>query len=351
VPPTSCTVNGKSCSSSSTGTGTGTGGTGTGGTGPGGSTGGSGATTNSGNFTFAPYVDATVDTPPFDLVKAMQASGTKNFTLGFVVSQGNTCEASWGSFYPVSTDYYASGIAALRHAGGDVIVSFGGQASTELADTCTTVAALQAQYQSVINTYRLTHIDFDIEGADEGNAASLARRAAAIAGLERANPTLSVSLTLPVLPTGLDYNGHNVLTTTINAGARVDLVNVMAMDYGGAAPNPSGHMGAYAIQAAKATEAQLATFHPSATSAQLWKMVGVTPMLGVNDTTNEIFGLTDAQQLETFASQVGMGRLSMWASTRDISCPGGAQGFASDTCSGITQQPFAFSTVFAAFNG
>ena len=39
-------------------------------------------------------------------------------------------------------------------------------------------------------------------------------------------------------------------------------------------------MGAYAIQAAKATEAQLAKLHPSATSAQLWKMVGVTPMLG-----------------------------------------------------------------------
>jgi hypothetical protein len=281
----------------------------------------------------------------------MHASGTKDFTLGFVVSQGNTCEASWGSFYPVSTDYYAAGIAALRKAGGDVIASFGGQASTELADSCTSVAALQAQYQSVINTYGLTHIDFDIEGADEGNTASLARRGAAIAGLERANPTLTVSLTLPVLPTGLDFNGLNVLKTTIGAGVRVDLVNVMAMDYGGAAPNPSGQMGAYAIQAAKATEGQLATVFPSDTAAQLWKMVGVTPMLGVNDTTNEVFGLTDAQQLEAFASQVGMGRLAMWAATRDVSCPGGGQGFASDTCSGITQQPFAFSTVFAAFDG
>jgi hypothetical protein len=281
----------------------------------------------------------------------MQASGTKDFTLGFVVSQDNTCEASWGSFYPVNTDYYAAGIAALRKAGGDVIVSFGGEASTELADSCTSVAALQAQYQSVITTYGLTHVDFDIEGADEGNTASLARRGAAIAGLERANPTLTVSLTLPVLPTGLDFNGLNVLNTTIGAGARVDLVNVMAMDYGGEAPNPSGQMGAYAIQAAKATEGQLAKIFPSDTPAQLWKMVGVTPMLGVNDNTNEVFGVSDAQQLETFASQVGMGRLSMWAATRDISCPGGAQGFASDTCSGITQQPFAFSTVFAAFDG
>jgi len=266
-------------------------------------------------------------------------------------SQGNTCQASWGSFYPVSTDYYASGIAALRQAGGDVIVSFGGQASTELADTCTTVAALQAQYQSVINTYRLTTSTSTSRGLTKersiaGSESSSHRR------IGRANPTLSVSLTLPVLPTGLDYNGHNVLTTTINAGARVDLVNVMAMDYGGAAPNPSGQMGAYAIQAAKATEAQLRPpLHPSATPAQLWKMVGVTPMLGVNDTTNEIFGLTDAQQLETFASQVKMGRLSMWLRLRDISCPGGAKGFASDTVQRHHAATVCLSTVFAAFNG
>jgi len=52
-------------------------------------------------------------------------------------------------------------------------------------------------------------------------------------------------------------------------------------------------MGAYAIQAAKATEAQLATLHPSATPAQFVED-GRLPDVGVNDTTNEIFGLTDA---------------------------------------------------------
>jgi hypothetical protein len=364
VPPTSCTINGSPCSASSGsgtggsgsgsgGSGTGAGGTGGTGSGSGSSGGGSGSGSSaggSGSFAFAPYVDATVDTPPFGLAGDMQATHTKDFMLGFVVSQTGACQASWGSYYPVSTGYYASDIQALRQAGGDVGISFGGQASEELADACTSVSALQAQYQSVVNTYHLSRIDFDIEGADEGNTASLSRRFQAAVGLEQANPGLSVSLTLPVLPSGLDYNGLNVLKTALTAGVRVDLVNVMAMDYGdGPAPSPAGKMGTYAIQAAQSTESQLAALEPAKSSAQLWKMVGVTPMLGVNDITDEVFGLTDASQLEAFAHQVGMGELSMWAATRDVQCPPG-QG-SSDTCSGVAQQSFAFSKIFSAFTG
>ena len=49
--------------------------------------------------------------------------------------------------------------------GGDVIVSFGGAANHELAEVITSATALQAAYQSMIDAYGLTHIDFDIEGA------------------------------------------------------------------------------------------------------------------------------------------------------------------------------------------
>ena len=195
-------------------------------------------------------------------------------------------------------------------------------------------------------------MDFDIEGADEGNTASLNRRFDAIVGLEAADPGLAVSITLPVNPTGLDHNGLAVLDTALADGVRVDLVNIMTMDYGdGQAPDPAGQMGTYAIDAAQATEAQLAAAYPSRTSAQLWKMIGVTPMIGVNDDTDEIFGLSDAQQLETFATQVGLSRLSMWAATRDGACSGGAQTYSSDTCSSVVQPPFAFSDIFAGYAG
>ena len=48
--------------------------------------------------------------------------------------------------------------------GGDVIISFGGANGVELAQSCTTVTALANAYQSIIDRYLLTSVDFDIEG-------------------------------------------------------------------------------------------------------------------------------------------------------------------------------------------
>jgi len=102
---------------------------------------------------------------------------------------------------------YVNDINSLRAQGGDVIISFGGAAGIELGQACTSVAALQAAYQSVVTKYNLTWIDLDIEGASIADTASVNRRNQAIRGLQAANPNLRVSYTLPVNPTGLDGNG------------------------------------------------------------------------------------------------------------------------------------------------
>ena len=85
----------------------------------------------------------------------------------------------------------------------------------------------------------------------------------------------------------------------------------MAMDYGDtAAPNPQGQMGTYAIDSAQSVHTQLGTplRHGTSPSSQLWEMVGVTPMIGVNDASDEVFEPADASQLVAFAEQVGPGR-------------------------------------------
>ena len=57
---------------------------------------------------------------------------------------------------------------------------------------------------------------------------------------------------MPALPSGLTNDGIYVLENAKANGVRVDVVNVMAMDYGSwAAPNPDGRMGDYAIETAK----------------------------------------------------------------------------------------------------
>src|SRR5262249_51286837 len=161
----------------------------------------------------------------------------------------------------------------------------------ELAQTITSVSALQAAYQTVVDAYHFTHLDFDIEGAAVADHASIDRRSQAIAALQQADAAagkpVQVWLTLPVLPTGLDNNGLYVLQSAVKYGVKVAGVDVMAMDYGeSAAPNPQGHMGEYAIQAATSLFGQLRNVYgTSPTDAQLWQMVGVTPMIGLNDDT------------------------------------------------------------------
>jgi hypothetical protein len=297
---------------------------------------------------FAPYVDTSLF-PPFSLVSAAQATGVKQFNLAFVVSGGDSCTPEWGGVTAVGADPVASQIGALRAIGGDVRISFGGQAGRELAITCTNVSQLEAAYQQVISAYNVNKLDFDIEGAAVDNTAANARRGQALAALQANNPGLQVSFTLPVLPSGLTSDGDAVLTGAVQAGVKIAAVNVMAMDYGdGAAPNPSGQMGTFAIDAATATDAQVASAMGISADAA-WSKIAVTSMIGVNDTSDEIFTVANARQLAAFAASKHLAWLSMWSAARDIQCSGGAQSFASPTCSSIVQTPHEFMGALGAY--
>ena len=300
---------------------------------------------------FAPYVDMglTVD---WQLLSIQQQSGIKVFTLGFVVGNGG-CTPTWGGVgATVANDTLPNGttilslVQGVRAAGGDVIISFGGASGTELALGCTTVASLQSAYQSVLNKYSVNsstpvRLDFDIEGGATTDSASITRRNQALVGLKNANPGLVISYTLPVLPTGLVASGVNILNSVKAAGLNLNVVNIMAMDYGSANDN-GGQMGLSAQQAAANTHNQVVAAGLSAT-------IGVTPMIGINDVNTEIFQLADAQSLLNFANANSyITRLSMWSVARDNgSCPN--QGFASPVCSGIVQSNWAFSNIFGQF--
>ena len=307
---------------------------------------------------FAPYADFTA-WPPYDIVGTATNTGLRYATLAFIVADPsqNAATASptnlpaWGGYteYSATSAYRLGDINAFRALGGDVIISFGGAAGTELAAYVTDTNRLKAAYQIVINTYSATRIDFDIEGAWVADTASINRRSAVLAALQAdataAGRTLQISLTLPVLPTGLDNNGLYVLQSAVSNHVNLAGVNIMAMDYGdNAAPNPAGQMGAYAIMAATNLFNQLKSVYAAAniskTDAQFWQMVGVTPMLGVNDATDEIFDQPAAAQLVSYAENKNFGLLAFWSLNRDQ--PGD---------SGITQAAFQFTGIFLPFGG
>ncbi|MEV6601411.1 cellulose binding domain-containing protein [Actinoplanes sp. NPDC051346] len=292
------------------------------------------------NVRVAPYVDMGLLSNGSTTLAQLAASGNvKSYSLAFVTGAG--CKASWFGAFDPRTKKFGDQIDALRSAGGDVKVSFGGATGVELAQACTDVKALQAEYQAVVSAYDLTYIDLDIEGAASADAASIDRRSTALAALQKANPGLKISLTLPVLPEGLTNDGLNVVRSAKNAGVDLDLVNIMAMDYGRAAQD----YGDLAIQAVKSTKDQLKSVLGIGDAAAFAK-VGVTPMLGKND-DNGTFAQSDARDLIAFANGNNVGFVSFWEVNRDRNACNGAL----FQCTNVPQTPFEFSKIFAGFTG
>ncbi|MFJ4911890.1 cellulose binding domain-containing protein [Streptomyces sp. NPDC088726] len=302
---------------------------------------GSGGTASGAGF--APYVDTSLY-PAFDLTGTAAKTGVKQFNLAFITSGGG-CAPLWGGVTGLGDDQVASQIDGLRAAGGDVRVSFGGASGSELALNCTSAADLAAAYGKVVDTYKLTKVDFDIEGGALPETAANSRRSQAIAQLQKSHPGLDVSFTLPVMPEGLTQPGVDLVADAKKNGVGVGAVNIMAMDYGA---SYSGDMGTYAIQAATATQAQIKGVL-GLSDAEAWKAVAVTPMIGVNDVSTEIFKVEDATQLVEFAREKGLGLLAMWSGTRDKECEGGAKPAADASCSSIAQEPLAFTKAFGAY--
>ncbi|MQA89328.1 MAG: sugar hydrolase [Gemmatimonas sp.] len=308
----------------------------------------------SGRDEFSPYLDVLLSPPP-DLDALAVEAGVTHFNLAFIVNGASQCKAAWGGVIPLSENFMSEEIRDLRSTGGDVRISFGGANGVELAESCSSVDSLVAQYAAVVDLYGLTKVDFDIEGGAIADPVSIERRSQAIAELQRraqeAGRALDVSLTLPVLPQGLTADGLQVLMSAIASGVRIDGVNIMAMDYGDAvAPDPDGRMGKFAIEAATNTQEQLAELYPNRSTAELWAMVEVTVMIGQNDVQSEVFRQQDALELLEFAGQIQFGSLSMWSMTRDVECPEGITPWASPTCSGILQEPFEFSGILGSYS-
>jgi len=323
------------------GTSTGTGGSGTGTSGS--STGGTGGTgtgtlgtgLNSGNAGdalwgerfFAPYVDMGLYPVP-DLDGLARRHGVGLFTLGFIQATSSG-EAAWAGLSALSltssnSQALAIGneIRQLRASGGDVMVSFGGAAGTSLAESAAragrSASELAGRYSQVIDRLALNRVDFDIEGAALANTGANQLLASALKLVQQSHPDLEIWFTLPVLPQGLTAAGLAVVRQALQAGVKLDGINIMAMNYGdSAAPPQLRSMGQYAIDAAEASFRQLSELFASRGQGFGWNQLGITPMLGVNDVTSEFFTTADAQLLEDFARRQGLGMLSMWSIARD----------------------------------
>ena len=304
---------------------------------------------------FAPYVE-TYDTAGGGPAALAQESGARYLSLAFLqTATAGSCTAYWNgdTSTPISPSSFGSDISAIQAAGGNVIPSFGGYAAdttgTEIADSCPSVAGIAQVFEQVISTYHVPRIDLDIEGTSLTDTAGINRRNEAVAEVEawaaHRGLRIQFSYTLPTLTTGLDAEDDAVLENAIADHARISVVNLLTFDY---YIGTEQDMVADTETAAAGTYTELQSLYPSDSPAEIWHMIGITEMPGIDDFgPDETFSQANAITVLNWARSHGIGTLSFWALERDNGgCPG-TKG--AGNCSGLDQPAWYFSHVFEHF--
>jgi hypothetical protein len=301
---------------------------------------------------FAPYMYIGSG-DDFKLTDCDDACGLKHYTLAFIIArqEGRGAETkyfkepSWDGRVPMDRNAYLDQIQAIRQRGGDVIMSFGGEAGREIAIIIEDPAKLEAAYQSIIDRYKFTWLDFDIEGSNlEKNPQASERRNAVLADIQRKNPGLRISYTLPVNPDGISKASQALLADAKAKGVKVYSANIMVMYFGRQFINKGRSEGELGIDSANAAYAQIQKIDPAI-------RIGLCPCLGNNGSRDEVFTLDDARTLKAFADQTPwVVSLHYWSINGDSGRPRRRSATQAATQPATQpRQPWAFANIFKSF--
>ena len=269
--------------------------------------------------------------------EVMKTTGLRRFTLAFIVSDG-ACQPVWDNGDPLTGAAEEAAISGIRAAGGDVAVSFGGMGGTKLGLACGSSGALAGVYQQVISAYRLHAIDLDIEDTEIGSAVARQRIVGALSILRQRDPGLMISVTIAADSSGPEPGGQDLITEAAASGLRVDAWTIMPFDFSG----PGTDMAQASVQAAEGLKNDLmSAYHESASAA--YRTMGISSMNGRTD-VGELVSVADFQVMLRYVLAHHLARFAYWSVNRDLPCTSGSD---SNTCSGIAQEPYAFSRAIA----
>ncbi|WP_442815132.1 carbohydrate binding domain-containing protein [Streptomyces sp. NBC_01298] len=289
----------------------------------------------------APYLYLGWGNPPSPTT-VMNATGTKWFTMAFILSSGG-CNASWDGQRPLTGGVDQSTIASIRAAGGDIVPSIGGWQGNKLGPNCSSAEALAGAYQQVISAYGLKAIDVDIENTDEfENAVVQDRILGALKIVKQNNPGLKTILTFGTSTTGPTSWGNRLIEQSKALNAGIDVFTIMPFDFG----NASTDMYASTVSATEGLKAKLKSVY-GWDDATAYSHIGISGMNGLSDTqeTTTVQNWTD---IRNWANSHHIARLAFWSVNRDRGCPGGGL---QETCSGIAQSDWQFTSITAGFTG
>ena len=279
---------------------------------------------------------------PQNPTTVMSQTGIRWFTLAFMLSDG-TCAPAWDGDRPLTGGDDQAKINAIRNAGGDVIVSFGGFSGDKLGEHCSSASALAGAYQRVIDAYRLKAIDIDIEASEFSSGTVRQRVIDALKIVKNNNAGIKTIITLGVAPDGPDDTGKNLINRGAASGLNNDVWTIMPFDFGG----HSGSMGQVTINASEGLKNALKSAYGYSDSTAYTRM-GISSMNGKTDESDETVSTADFQTILGYAQQHHLARLTFWSVNRDRQCTGDLD---ADSCSGVSQSAFAFTRIFAQYTG
>ncbi|MEV6007606.1 chitinase [Streptomyces sp. NPDC051976] len=291
----------------------------------------------------APYLYLGWGNPP-SATSVMSATGIKQFTMAFVLSDGG-CNPKWDGTRALTGGTDQSTINAIRNAGGDVTVSFGGYSGNKLGQKCSSASALAGAYQKVINAYSLKSIDIDIEAGEFSSSTVRQRVVDALKTVRANNSGLKIYVTFGTTPTGPDSAGKDLIKKGAAAGLNIDAWAVMPFDYdqGG-----TTDMLATTKSAVDGLKNAVASAYGLSSDAA-YRKVGLSSMNGKTDSSGETVSLSNFKSIVSYAASHHLARVSFWAVNRDRKCGSGES--AGDTCSGISQNTYDFTKALAAYTG
>jgi len=284
-------------------------------------------------FVFGSYKDVTVNmdwnvdqistsvtgtrSPVLNVMPARQASLTWAFASGECGSE------NWAGVTPSAL--VAQNVNQWVSTGRKYIVSTGGANGVF---TCGSDANFEAFIQRY-NSTSLQGIDFDIEG---GQSQAVIDALVARVKVAQANhPNLRFSFTLATLggnaPQSLGQIGVNVMNSIKSQGLTGYYINLMAMDYGSAIASNCTLGSSGKCDMAQSAINSAVNLH------NYWGVpygqIEITPMIGGNDATDEVFTIANVDTLSTWVKANGIAGIHFWSLDRDVDC---APGSASATC-------------------
>ncbi|WP_165003316.1 MULTISPECIES: carbohydrate-binding protein [unclassified Enterococcus] len=289
----------------------------------------------------APYVDMTAysssedlsNNGVVDLAAISKTTGQKFFKLAFMQARGvknGRIDWAWGGFTGLSEidndewqyEGIKKSIRELRQNGGDAAVSFGGLNSGAFWEVTQDEDLLYNAYMEVVQGYGLTRVDYDVEAAAMGYEENLAN-AKAVKRVQEATG-VEVTLTLPVMDTGLISTGLDVLRAYLEAGVELTNLNLMTMCYGPVVPDYAQG----SLDAVDNTMVQLKDYYrtytgKTLTTEQAYAKLGTTPSIGFESEAHPYFTTEMFDKVVQHAKERKLGMVSYWSMNRDAKVDGG----------------------------